>query len=163
MVAKLKNRCSVILKENSSRIGTYRPTQKKFHSLQKELEPFRILYPKAKTFNSRYRIVLMQEKIKMGTYKIPEKMYEKIKSEIEQYHSLGYPSKKVRCIETGQIFENAGIAAKWVAFAREESYCNLDLIKQCCRGKQKTSYGYHWEWVNEEIEKVKERLNKRIE
>lgn len=87
----------------------------------------------------------------------------KIKSEIEQYHSLGYPSKKVRCIETGQIFENAGIAAKWVAFAREESYCNLDFIKQCSRGKQKTSYGYHWEWVNEEIEKVKERLNKRIE
>ena len=40
---------------------------------------------------------------------------------------------------------------------------NFQVIKQCCRGKQKTSYGYHWEWVNEEIEKVKERLNKRIE
>lgn len=127
-----------------------------------------IMYPKKlllKFIMDAYSIKAtdIAREIKMGTYKIPEKMYEKIKYEIEQYHSLGYPSKKVRCIETGQIFENAGIAAKWVAFAREESYCNLDLIKQCCRGKQKTSYGYHWEWVNEEIEKVKERLNKRIE
>lgn len=163
MVVKLKNRCSVILKENSSRKGTYRPTQKKFHCLQKELEPFRTLYPKAKTFKSKYRIVLMQEDIKMGTYKVPEKIYEKIKSEIEQYRSIGFPRKKVRCIETGQIFETAKEAARWAAFARERSYCHWDLIKQCCRGKQKTAYGYHWEWVNEEIDKVKENLNKKID
>jgi len=43
----------------------------------------------------------------------------------------------------------------------ERDYCNLDLIKQCCRGKQKTSYGYHWEWVNEDLDRVKEQLNER--
>lgn len=158
MIAKLKNRCTVILKENGSRKGTYRPTQKKFRSIQKKLEPFRILYPKAKTFKSNYRIVLMQEDIKMGTYKVPEKIYIKLKSEIEQYRSFGYPSKKVRCIETGVVFENAVQAAHWTKFATERDYCDFDLIKQCCRGKQKTSYGYHWEWVNEELDKVKEQL-----
>ena len=158
MTAKMKNRCSVILKENDVRIGTYRPTQRKFHSIQKKLEPFRLLYPKAKTFKSKYRIVLMQEDIKMGTYKVPEKMYEKLKSEIEQYRSLGYHLKKVRCVETGQIFESAREAARWVRFATERDYCDFDVIKQCCRGKQKTSYGYHWEWVNEELDKVKKQL-----
>lgn len=161
MIAKLKNRCTVTLKESGSAIGTYRPTQKKFYSLQKKLEPFRILYAKAKTFNSRYRIILKQEEIKMGTYKVPVKMFNSIKADIEQYRSFGIPSKKVRCIETGKVFENAGEAAQWVAFVRERSCCSIDLIKQCCRGKQKTSYGYHWEFVNEELDKFKEQLNKR--
>lgn len=158
----LKNRCTVILKEDGCNIGTYRPTQRKFYSLQKILEPYRIIYPKAKTFQSKYRIVLKQEDIKMGTYKVPQKMLEKIKADIEKFRSVGALCKKVRCIETGQIFENAHMAAKWAAFAQERSYCDFDLIKQCCRGKQKTSYGYHWEFVNEEIERVKERLNKRF-
>lgn len=159
----LKNRCTVLLRKTSSRIGTYRPTQKKFYSLQKLLEPYRIQYPKAKSFKSNYRIELKQENIKMGTYKVPKEMFDKIKSEIEQYHSMGILPKKVRCIETGKIFASATEAARWAAFAREESYCNLDLIKQCCRGKQKTSYGYHWEWVNEELDRVKAELDKKRE
>lgn len=161
MVQKLKNRCSVLLKEKDSIIGTYRPTQKKFHSLQKKLEPFRVSYPKMKNFKSNYRITLKQENVKMGTYKVSEKMFNKIKSEIEQYQSFGAICKKVRCIETGVIFKNASEAARWVAYARERNYCSLDLIKQCCRGKQKTSYGYHWEFVNEEIDRVKALLNKK--
>lgn len=160
MSQKMKNRCTVLLRKTSLRIGTYRPTQKKFYSLQKILEPYRIQYPKAKTFRSNYRIELKQENIKMGTYKVPKEMFEKIKSEIKQYQSIGVPSKKVRCIETGKIFKNAGEAAKWAAFARERNYCDQDLIKQCCRGKQKTSYGYHWEFVNEELDKVKSKINK---
>lgn len=161
MTTKMKNRCTVTLRKTSSRIGTYRPTQKKFYSLQKMLEPYRIQYPKAKSFRSNYRIELKQEEIKMGTYKVPKEMFEKIKSEIEQYHSTGISPKKVRCIETGKVFENAGVAAKWASFVRERSFCQPNLIKQCCRGKQKTSYGYHWEWVNEELDKVKFELNKK--
>lgn len=103
----------------------------------------------------------MQEEVKMGTYKVPEKMFEKIKSEIEQYQSFGAISKKIRCIETGKVFKNAREAAHWAAFVRERNICSMDLIKQCCRGKQKTSYGYHWEWVNEELDKVKAELNKK--
>ncbi|MGN0004531.1 MAG: hypothetical protein ACI37Z_00930 [Candidatus Gastranaerophilaceae bacterium] len=156
----MKNRCTVTLKENGSSIGTYRPTQRKFYSLQKKLEPFRVLYDKAKTFKSNFRIILMQEEIKMGTYKVPKKMFDKIKSEIEQYQSFGAISKKIRCIETDKVFKNAREAAHWVAFVKERNICSMDLIKQCCRAKQKTSYGYHWEWVNEELDRVKAELDK---
>ena len=162
MPVKLKNRCTVTLKQNDAILGTYRPTQRVFYSLQKKLEPFRILYEKAKTFRSKCRIILKQEEIKMGTYKVPEDMFEELKFDIEKFRSLGIPSRKIRCVETGKVFENARQASGWVAYIREESYCNMDLIKQCCRGKQKTSYGYHWEFVNEEFDKFKAQLNERI-
>ncbi len=162
MISKLKNRCSVIFKQNDVIIGTYRPTQKIFYSLQKKLEPYRILYKKAKTLKSRCKIILKQEEIKMGTYKIPEKMFNGLKSDIEKYRSFGIPTKQVRCVETGQVFKSASEACLWVEFVIETNYCNKDLIKQCCRGKQKTSYGYHWEFVNEDLDKVKEQLNKKI-
>ncbi|MCD7779781.1 MAG: hypothetical protein LUH05_03830 [Candidatus Gastranaerophilales bacterium] len=145
----MKNRCVVVFEVSGTSIGTYRPMQKKFHSLQKLLEPYRMQYQKAKTFRSNYRIVLKQEKVRMGTYKVPKEIFEKIKSEIEQYQSFGTPSKKVRCIETGTVFQSAREASYWIEFVREIYYCNQDLIKQCCRGKQKTSYGYHWEFVKE--------------
>lgn len=85
----------------------------------------------------------------MGKYKVDVKKFNRIVEKIEKYKSDGYPSKTVRCVETGQIFKNARQASRWVSEIRENFYncCNPDLIKQCCRGKQKTSYGYHWEFV----------------
>ena len=143
MTQKLKNRCSVVLKLGDELLGTFRPTQKLFYSLQKKLEPFRTIYFK-KCF-----ITLKQENVIMGYYKVNEKTFNEIKEKIAPFKSEGIPSKRVRCIETGQIFKNASKAADWLEFIQETNYRNSDLIKQCCRGKQKTSYGYHWEFVNE--------------
>ena len=84
----------------------------------------------------------------MGKYKVEEEQFNQIKEKVEQYRSIGHTCKKVRCIETGQVFENAKMASRWVSEIRENYYCSSDQIKQCCRGKQKTSYGYHWEFVN---------------
>lgn len=155
MSQKMKNRCTVMLKQGSNVIGTFRPTQKLFYSLQKELEPFRTIYDK------RCIITLKQEDVLMGNYRVDIKRFNKIKESVEKYRSIGHICKKVRCIETGAVFENAREAARWVEFVREMRYCHCDLIKQCCRGKQKTSYGYHWEFVNEDLDKVKEQLNER--
>ena len=79
----------------------------------------------------------------MGKYKVEEKQFNDIKDRIEKYRSIGHICKKVRCIETGQIFENARMACRWVSEIRENYYnaCNFNLIKQCCRGKHKTAYG----------------------
>ena len=162
MSMKLKNRCTVILKQNGETIGTYRPNQRKFYSIQKKLEPYRALYPKAKTFKSRYRVVLNQEKVRMGTYKVTEQIFNNLKSDIEQYRSYGFPSKKVRCVETGEIFDSAKKASRWIELAKDIDFCNMGLIKQCCRGKQKTSYGYHWEFVNEDLERFKTQLHNKI-
>ena len=142
MSQKMKNRCTVQLRQGNNIIGTFRPTQKLFHSLQKELEPFRAVYDK------NCVITLKQENILMGNYKVSEKQFNKVIERVEPYRSVGYICKKVKCIETGQFFENARKASEWVAFVKENYYCSSDQIKQCCRGKQKTSYGYHWEFVN---------------
>lgn len=141
MSQKMKNRCTVQLRQGNNIIGTFRPTQKLFHSLQKELEPFRAVYDK------KCVITLKQENILMGNYKVSEKQFNKVIERVEPYRSVGYICKKVKCIETGQVFENARKAAEWTSFVKENFYCDSDLIKQCCRGKQKTSYGYHWEFV----------------
>lgn len=49
-------------------------------------------------------------------------------------------NRKVRCVETGQIFESATIAAK------EMNLCQSH-ISAVCRGERKTHGGYHWEVV----------------
>lgn len=48
--------------------------------------------------------------------------------------------KKVRCLETGEIFPN-------IITAREKYGKNLH-ITDCCKGKRKTAGGFHWEYIN---------------
>lgn len=53
--------------------------------------------------------------------------------------------KAVRCVETGIIYPSQKSAADAFGLARQS-------INYCCRGKSKTSAGFHWEYV-EELEK----------
>ena len=144
-----KNRNTVTFRQNDESNETYRPDAELFYTLQKDLEPYRVQYARAKKLKGRFIIVLKQEDIKMGTYKVSAQRFAKLKEKLQPYRSLPAQSKKVRCAETGQIFKNAKEAARWLKFVLEREYCNLDLIKQCCRGVQKSSYGYHWEFVTE--------------
>lgn len=48
--------------------------------------------------------------------------------------------KKIRCIETGQIFKSQTEAAKAMG-------CCHQNISNCLRGKAKTACGYHWEVI----------------
>lgn len=52
-------------------------------------------------------------------------------------------SKQVICIETGEIFDSALDAGKKLGFY------NGSAILACCRGRFKTSGGYHWMYLNE--------------
>ena len=49
-------------------------------------------------------------------------------------------SKKVRCIETGEVFENTIVASKFMNK-------NKHSVAKCCRGEQNTCGGYHWEYI----------------
>ena len=149
MTAKMKNRCTVTLKQQDIHIRTFRPTQDIFYEIQKELEPYRTLYKKDLKSKKLYTVILKQEDIKMASYKISPQRFHVLLKKITPFRSLQEQSKKVRCIETGQIFENVRAASHWVAFVRENYYCDMNLIRQACKGKQKTSYGYHWEFVEE--------------
>lgn len=50
--------------------------------------------------------------------------------------------KKVRCIETGKIYNSAKEAAQDIGGA------NGSHIGQVCNKKRKTAYNLHWEWAN---------------
>lgn len=50
--------------------------------------------------------------------------------------------KQVQCVETGEIFKSCAHAARAVGVCK---YC----INCCVNGKQNTSAGYHWRWVDE--------------
>ena len=147
---KLKNRCTVTLRQGYETIGTYRPDDDIFQDLRNELEPYRSQYAKpVKTKIKKYTAVLMQEDIKMGTYRLNKTQLNSLIKKIDKFRSLPEPKKKVRCVETGQIFESAREASKWVEFVREIDYCHHDYIKLVCKGKHKTCFGYHWEFVND--------------
>ena len=55
-------------------------------------------------------------------------------------------AKKVRCLENGLIFNTAKEAAKWVENVRNKKSGN-SLILSCCKGKFRTAYKFHWEYV----------------
>lgn len=50
--------------------------------------------------------------------------------------------QKVRCIETGQVFESVADALKAMGMDPRNSH-----ISACCRGKRKTAGGYHWQYI----------------
>lgn len=51
-------------------------------------------------------------------------------------------SKKVKCIETGQVFTSINEAQKIM---------NVSHVADCCKGKMKATKGYHFEFVEEEV------------
>lgn len=49
-------------------------------------------------------------------------------------------SYKVLCVETGEVFMSTRDVERKLGY----DYSN---IASCCRGNQKTSYGYHWKYI----------------
>lgn len=59
-----------------------------------------------------------------------------------KYNTLYSQSKKVECIETGEIFNCAEDAANSVNRS-------LNTMRGCLHGNQATCAGYHWKYVEE--------------
>ena len=95
----------------------------------------------------KFTIMLKENDESQGTYRINSRTFDILKKYLEPYRSLPPKTRKIRCVETGKIFNSAREASDWVEFVREISYCNMDLIKNACRRKG-TSFGYHWEFVD---------------
>lgn len=58
-----------------------------------------------------------------------------------QYNVEDGRGRKVRCIETGIIYNSYAHAS------RETGLCDV-CIHDCCKGKQKTTGGFHFEYVD---------------
>lgn len=70
---------------------------------------------------------------------------EESRQKISEHHFRLYGSenpsaRKVRCVETGEIFDTIKEAAT-------QKNANKNHISSCCAGKRKTSGGYHWEYA----------------
>lgn len=71
---------------------------------------------------------------------------EEQKQKISDFLNTSHPrAKKVRCIETGEIFLSARKAAG--AYNTSHTY-----ISRVCNGQRKTTQGKHWEWYNDSDE-----------
>lgn len=57
-------------------------------------------------------------------------------------------AKKIRCIETGMIFNSGQLAADWVSTITNKKALRY-TIQPACTSSTGYAYGYHWEYVNE--------------
>lgn len=61
---------------------------------------------------------------------------------------IGIPNaRKVRCIETGEIFQAVQAAIDWIRETKNPKASRS--ISSCCTGNLKSAYGYHWQYVDE--------------
>jgi len=97
---------------------------------------------------NKYSVTLRENDKNSCTYKIDQKLFDTLKKYLEPFRSLQPEARKIRCIETGKVFDCARKASEWLEFITEREYCNMDLIKQACRKKNGSSYGYHWEFAD---------------
>ncbi|MBQ6627881.1 MAG: hypothetical protein IJH65_03525 [Methanobrevibacter sp.] len=69
---------------------------------------------------------------------------EKVSLGLRSYYKNNRPvnCKKVKCVETGLIFNSISEARKWLGK-------NKAHISECCNSKVKMSGGYHWEYFND--------------
>lgn len=52
-----------------------------------------------------------------------------------------HKAQKVLCVETGEVFE-------CIKYACEKYHLHSSAVSNVCRGKLKTTGGYHWEYIN---------------
>ena len=85
-----------------------------------------------------------------GKYEVKKHLTTKSISQIASKASalkLKSPNhkKRIKCIETNEVYESASEAMRQTG---------IKTIDMCARGKCKTAGGYHWEYVEEENEKL---------
>lgn len=103
-----------------------------------------------KNKNSTYIIRLINNNSMTGTYRVNEKIFYEIEKQIKQYHSFRHKPKKVKCIETGEIFERVKDANEMlIKKGISNSYTAYSAIKEVCNKKKDMAYVFHWEFVEE--------------
>ncbi len=96
-----------------------------------------------------YIIRLVIDEKSSETYRVSKDLFIMVKNIIKPYQSFKNKSKKVKCIETGEIFKNAKDANDMlIEKGLSSSYDAYNRIKEVCNNKRKSAYGLHWEFVD---------------
>lgn len=98
-----------------------------------------------------------EDKMKERKRKLSEANKGKSKPQSEEHRRKNSEAKKgsknpnaskVLCVETGMVFNCIKDASIWLGINCTKN--GATNIGACCRGKQKTAYGYHWKYVKGE-------------
>jgi hypothetical protein len=96
-------------------------------------------------FSQASKDLMRTSAIKRGVTRSNYCPTEETKVKLSQYSgSKHHASKKVRCIETNETFENTRDVERKLGYKNQSIY-------MCCAGKQKTGYGYHWEYLEKGV------------
>lgn len=90
----------------------------------------------------------LSDKTKHPRYGIKVSDEYKFKQRISHLGQEAPNRRKVRCVETDEVFESIKLAAQKIGLKPSN-------VGDCCRGRQKTAGGYHWEYfetVNRGVE-----------
>jgi group I intron endonuclease len=140
------------IREGGSRGALAEETKKKISKIMKDkglwkgdLNPRHLdpLYGERNGMYGKHHTEETKEKISEAL--TGRKLSEEHKQAIREFMNTKHPrAKKVRCIETGEIFLSARKAAE--AYNTSHS-----CIARVCNGERKTTSGKHWEWVEDDI------------
>ena len=99
---------------------------------------------------SPYIIRIVEDETVIGTYRVSKEMFLSVQKDAAPYQTFRAKTKKVKCIETGEIFNSAMHANEvLVEKGLAKSYSAYIRIKEVCNKKKNTAYGFHWEFVEE--------------
>lgn len=83
---------------------------------------------------SPYIIRLVEDETVIGTYRVSKEMFLSVQKDAAPYQTFRAKTKKVKCIETGEIFNSAmhanevlvekGLAKSYSAYIRIKEVCN---------------------------------------
>ncbi len=100
--------------------------------------------------NSPYIIRLMRNDAVLGTYRVNQEIFLSVQKDLSPYKSCKEKAKKVKCVETGEIFNSAKQANEMlVKKGLSYSYTAYIRIKNACKNREETAYGFHWQFVDE--------------
>lgn len=107
-----------------------------------------ILMAKKKLKMSPYIIRMTIDEQNSETFRVNQDVFSTVKNLIKPYQSFKNKPKKVRCIETGEIFKHAKEAndmliQKGISYSHDA----YNRIKEVCNKKKESAYGFHWEFV----------------
>ena len=73
--------------------------------------------------------------------RLPDRDLSTIRNKANKLGLIRRRIRKIKCIETGIVYESADVAAK-------ELKLNVEQIRKCASGTNKTAFGYHWVYIN---------------
>jgi len=96
---------------------------------------------------SPYNIILRFNG-KSESYRVSKEFFQQIRKELQPFRSTTNQFKLIRCVETGEVFENAYKVMPWLLKNNiKGGYSACIEIRKACNGKIKSAYGFHWEYV----------------